>query len=434
MKRILKYSVITLLMSFSWIAFSYYSYVNGWFHTPITTQNTSQAFKKAVETEIEKEFVGNYAMAVFENGKIVNEFFYSKNTQVNRNTLFQVASLSKFISAMGVMKLVELGKLDLDVPVNSYLSRWKLPPSEFDNNKVTTRRLLSHTAGLTDGLGYSGFEVGTPIQSLEASLTKAADADEGVSGIVKVGIDPGTKFSYSGGGYTLLQLLVEEISGQSFDSFMKENLFIPIGMKSSTYIWDESLNETLCDFYNSNGTSANHFIYTSKAATSLYTTLSDLELFFQFYTQVEKEQSPQENILSKETLKMMKQSHANVLGEDIWGLGTMFYTSPNTDNFIIGHDGKSTPPINTAFRLHSEKGDGIIILETGHPILATQIASEWVFWKTGKIDTMLFTLKQDLLIRNITIGSIILIISFVWIGLYRRKIKSRKQSISFSST
>ena len=290
MKRILKYFVTGIVLLIFWIICSYYGFVQGWFHKPITDQKTNQAFIEAAQTEIDKDFVGNFAMGVFENGEIVDELFYSKDSPVSKHTLFQVASLSKFISAMGVMKLVELGKLDLDTPVNSYLSRWKLPPSEFDTNKVTARKLLSHTAGLTDELGYSGFEIGTPIQSLEASLTKASDADEGISGTVKIGIDPGTKFNYSGGGYTLLQLLIEEISGQSFDSFMKENLFIPIGMKSSTYIWDESLSETLCDFYNSDGTPAKHYIYTSKAATSLYTNLSDLELFFQLYTKVEKGQ------------------------------------------------------------------------------------------------------------------------------------------------
>lgn len=425
MKRILKYSVITILMPIFWIVFTYYGFVNGWFHTPITTQNTTQAFIEAVETEIEKEFVGNYAMAVFENGKLIDELFYSKDVPVNKHTLFQVASLSKFISAMGIMKLVEQGKLNLDTPVNSYLSRWKLPLSEFDNDKVTVRKLLSHTAGLTDGLGYSGFEIGTPIQSLEASLTKASDADEGASGVVKVGIDPGTKFNYSGGGYTLLQLLIEEISGQSFDTFMKEVLFIPLGMKSSTYVWDESLNEVLCDFYNSDGTYAKHYIYTSKAATSLYTTLSDLELFFQFYIQVEKGQSLQNDILTSETLTTMRKPHASVLGEDIWGLGTMLYTTTDTNDFIIGHDGKSTPPINTAFRLHPENGNGIIILETGHPILATQLASEWVFWKTGKLDTLLFTIEQDQLMRNSMIGSILIILGSISIGFYRRRIRSR---------
>jgi CubicO group peptidase (beta-lactamase class C family) len=102
------------------------------------------------------------------------------------------------------MKLVELGKIDLDTPVSQYLKRWQLPPSEFDNEQVTVRRLLSHTAGLTDGLGYGGFEIRDSVQSLEESLTKAKDADEGISGEVRVGIEPNSTWKYSGGGFTNL--------------------------------------------------------------------------------------------------------------------------------------------------------------------------------------------------------------------------------------
>lgn len=69
------------------------------------------------------------------------------------------------------MTFVEAGKLELDAPVSTYLTRWKLPESEFDSDGVTVRRLLSHTAGLTDGPGYAGFEPGEPEQRIEDSLT-----------------------------------------------------------------------------------------------------------------------------------------------------------------------------------------------------------------------------------------------------------------------
>lgn len=62
------------------------------------------------------------------------------------------------------MKLVELGKINLDTPVTKYLTRWQLPQSEFSNEEVTVRKLLSHTAGLTDGLGYQGFKTKIPFK------------------------------------------------------------------------------------------------------------------------------------------------------------------------------------------------------------------------------------------------------------------------------
>lgn len=329
-------------------------------------------------------------MAVVKDGEVEYEKFYSSGKPVNRNTVFQVSSLSKWVSAVGIMKLVEDGKLDLEVPISKYLTRWQLPPSEFNNEEVTVRRLLSHTAGLTDGLGYSGFETVAQVQAIEKSLTKAADADEGISGEVRVGIKPGSEFKYSGGGYTLLQLLVEEVSQQSFASYMKENIFAPLNMTHSSYVWEDLSDFSLAEFYYSDGSKAPHYRYTSLAATSLYTSLADLELFFQAFLKGKSNEPIGRSVLKPETLVTMREPHGQSMGVDIWGLGTVLYATTDENDFIIGHDGKSTPPVNTAVRLNPETGDGIIVLETGNPVLATKLASEWVFWKTGKVDTFLF--------------------------------------------
>jgi CubicO group peptidase (beta-lactamase class C family) len=404
MKVILFYISVAVLLMLLWTAIVFFGTVDGWFHQPIAKLNTSQSFLESVDVELDKLFVGNFAMAIVRDGTVEYETFHSVGKPVDRNTIFQVSSLSKWISAVGIMKLIEDGKLDLDSPVTKYLTRWQLPPSEFNNEGVTVRRLLSHTAGITDELGYSGFETGTPIQSIEQSLTKASDADEGTSGEVRVGIKPGSEFKYSGGGYTLLQLLVEEVSGQSFASYMKEAIFTPLNMLQSSYTWEDSSEYKLAAFYNADGSTASHYRYTSLAATSLYTSLSDLEKFCQVFLKGENNEPIGRNVLKPETLAAMRKPHGQSLGVDIWGLGTILYATTDSNDFIIGHDGKSTPPINTAIRLNPETGDGIIILETGNPIVATKLASEWVFWKTGKVDTFLFPMLIDGMIWAIGIG------------------------------
>lgn len=420
MKKILLYILGVVLLMIVWAGVAFLGTADGWFHQPIATQHTPQSFHEAVETEIDKQFVGNFAMAILKGGIVEYEKFHSVGKPVDRNTVFQVASLSKWISAFGIMKLVEDGKLDLDAPVSNYLTRWQLPPSEFNNEEVTARRLLSHTAGLTDGLGYSGFETGTPIQSIEQSLTKALDADEGARGTVYVGIKPGSEFKYSGGGYTLLQLLVEEVSGQSFTSYMKEAVFEPLGMIHSTYVWDDSSTYLLAEFYNRDGTESKHYHYASLAATSLYTSLSDLELFFQAHLEGKNREPIGRNSIKPGTVKKMREPHGQTMGIDIWGLGTILYATTDGDGFIIGHDGKSTPPINTAVRLDPVTGDGIIILETGHPILATKLASEWLFWKTGKVDTLLFPMLMDELVWTIGTGWIVILVITIIAGSVRR--------------
>lgn len=427
MKRILKYTLFPISLMILWAVIIFFGTQNGWWHQPIAEQGESEEYINAVKEKINEQFVGNFALALVKNGTVEYELFHSEGEPVGRNTVFQVASLSKWVSAFGVMKLVEEGKLDLDVAVSKYLTRWQLPESDFNNDGVTVRRLLSHTAGLSDGLGYSGFEPGVPIQPIEESLTKASDADEGISGAVQVGIKPGTDFKYSGGGYTLLQLLVEEVSGQTFAFFMKESIFEPLNMLHSSYTWEDSSSLKLAEFYNSDGTEATHYNYTSLAATSLYTSLNDLEVFFQVFLKGNDNEPIGRNVLKPETLKMMREPNASSMGMDIWGLGTILYAPTENGDFIIGHDGKSTPPINTAVRLNPQTGNGIIILETGNPILATKLASEWVFWKTGKVDLTLFTMLKDNMVSLIGKGWLAIIIITIIMGTvqYRRR-KSTK--------
>ena len=116
----------------------------------------------------------------------------------------------------------------------------------------------------------------------------------------------------------------------------------------------------------------------------------------------------------------MREAHGQEMGVAIWGLGPVLYATTDDNDFIIGHDGKSTPPINTAVRLNPATGDGIIILETGSPTIATRLASEWVFWKTGKVDTFLFPMLLPGMTKTIGIGWLVLIISVITYFTWKR--------------
>jgi CubicO group peptidase (beta-lactamase class C family) len=424
MKRFIKYIIATLILAIGWGIIVVNGLLNGWWHSPITKNKSTESFITAVKESTKKKFVGNFAMAIMKDGKVDKEIFFSHNKPVDRNTIFQVSSLSKFVSSVGIMKLVELRKIDLDTPVSRYLKRWQLPPSEFNNEKVTVRRLLSHTAGLTDGLGYSGFEKQDSLQSLEASLTKAKDADEGISGEVRVGIEPNSTWKYSGGGFTLLQLIAEETSGQSFNEFMTSNLFNPLNMTSSTYILGDSLKSRLCEFYNADKTTAPYYYYTSLAATSLHSSLADLETFFQIFLKGKNGEPIGRGQLKPESLKLMREGHWDMMGEEIYGLGTMLYIDIENNEDIFGHDGKSTPPINTAIRINPLTGDGIIVLETGNPDLATRIASDWVYLKTGKVDTLLFSMLLGKSIKIALVGTLLIMLFLIAVARWRKKRKT----------
>jgi CubicO group peptidase (beta-lactamase class C family) len=142
--------------------------------TSFATASDASAFMAAAAERVKDAGIGNCSLALIEDGHVFDSIFYSVGDPVDADTLFQMASVSKWVTSWGVMSLVQQGRLELDAPASRYLTRWKLPLSEFDNDGVTVRRLLSHTAGLTDGLGYHGFQPGTKAQSLEESLTYAA--------------------------------------------------------------------------------------------------------------------------------------------------------------------------------------------------------------------------------------------------------------------
>ncbi|WP_425884702.1 serine hydrolase domain-containing protein [Micromonospora sp. DT81.3] len=149
------------------------------------------------------------AVAVVRDGETVWSTGYGlasvrEGTEVSTDTVFQVGSISKTLTAWGVMHLVETGQISLDAPVESYLTRWAFPPSAYDSSDVTVSRVLSHTAGLNrvDGYPLPGDQ---PLPSLEDHL----DGNNGGGQSLRIDLEPGQQFNYSNAGYTLLQLMMK---------------------------------------------------------------------------------------------------------------------------------------------------------------------------------------------------------------------------------
>jgi CubicO group peptidase (beta-lactamase class C family) len=413
--------LLTVLALVAWVALVVAGTIEGWWRQPLAPFGNTASFQAAAIADIDKQYKGNAAFVLLAKGDIATSHFVSKGKPVDGDSRFQVASMSKWVTAWGAMKLVEEGKLDLDKPVSLYLKRWQLPPSQFDNNGVTVRRLLSHTAGLTDGLGYAGFNPGTPVQELVASLTRASDASPGRDGRTRVGVQPGSEFRYSGGGYTLLQLLIEEVTGQSFDMYMKTAVFQPLGMNRSTFVLDEAEATDVADFFDQHGKPATHYRFTALAAASLYTTASDMARFLQAQVPGTNGEPPGRGVLRPQTLLEMRKPHASQYGAEIWGLGTMLYAPNNAGSFIVGHDGNNEPAINTAARIDPATGDGIVILETGNKLLATQLAGEWVFWRTNKVDFLTVTMEAGAMLKLIGAGAAAIILASLILGWRARR-------------
>ncbi len=150
---------------------------------------------------------------------------------VTTNTLFQAASVSKPVTAVAVMRMVQEGRVGLDEDVNRYLKSWKVPVNEFTRDRpVTTRELLSHTSGTGDGWGVPDFEPGQSVPTLVQIID-----GQTYKGKISWERPPLTGFKYSGGGYAIIQLLMMDVLGGPFAAIMRDYVLSPVGMSRSTF-------------------------------------------------------------------------------------------------------------------------------------------------------------------------------------------------------
>jgi CubicO group peptidase (beta-lactamase class C family) len=314
-------------------------------------------------------------IVLIENGEIYYQkaFGYKdKNTYeaMSIDTIFQVASISKPVFAIAVMKLMQEGLIDLNSPIESYLTRWHLPNSKYDKNGVTTRRILSHSAGLSVG-GYLGYKPEKQLPSLEQSLSSLFYS-------VKIKRSPGEKWKYSGGGYTVLQLAIEEIIGQSLAEYIETNILKNMGMVKSSYAYNISMNNELAKPYNSLGFQVPNYLFSETAAAGLYTTAQDLALMIieimNCYYDIEND-----FVLNKETLELMFTPEMSINKSESMGIG-FFIRDIGNGIKTYGHGG-SNQGWKAHFELSLDKRSGIIILTNGNSGRTRLITPLLTIWR-----------------------------------------------------
>jgi len=229
-------------------------------------------------------------------------------------TLFQAGSVSKVVAAVGAMKLVEEGKLSLDSDIAQTLTQWTLPRPSPTFGPVTLRRLLSHSSGL--GVeGFKGYAVDAPLPSLTQVLDGASPAN---TAAVRLERAPGTAWQYSGGGYVVTQMLIEQASGRNFAEYMRSRVLKPAGMGSSTYsqplpeaVRSQAAVGTLAD---GSPIPGGWRVYPEQAAAGLWTTPTDLARFGIALMEAARSSGP--SLLTGHSMSEMMRPQAGS-----WGLG-----------------------------------------------------------------------------------------------------------------
>lgn len=229
--------------------------------------------------------VPGVSVAFIENGEVVwakgwGVYDVNGTEPVTPDTLFQAASMSKPVAAFAAMRMVECGELSLSAPINDYLTSWQVPDNEFtEKNAVTLQGLLSHTAGTTIH-GFLGYD---QHQSQPLAVEVLKGSDRANSDPVVVDILPGSKWRYSGGGYTVFQQAMEDVSHTDFSTLLDQLVLLPAGMVNSTF--EQPLPKNLW-YKASSGHLADGQVMTQKfnshpelAAAGLWSTPTDLAQF-----------------------------------------------------------------------------------------------------------------------------------------------------------
>jgi CubicO group peptidase (beta-lactamase class C family) len=201
----------------------------------------------------------------------------SEKRPVTDKTLFQAASISKSFNGIAVLRLVQEKKLDLNRDINDYLVTWKFPYDAKSNKKpITLSELLSHTAGLTIH-GFPGYAVGDTLPTLSQVLDGKRPAN---TEAVRSMEEPGTRVNYSGGGVTISQVILTDVTGMAYDRYLQKNVLDPLGMRSSFFTQppDKSKASLLATGYNADGkeVAGKYHIYPEQAAAGLWTNPADL--------------------------------------------------------------------------------------------------------------------------------------------------------------
>lgn len=298
---------------------------------------------------------------------------------VTETSEFQAASISKSLAAYGALRLVAEGKLNLDTPVNEKLSSWKIPENNFDkNNPVTLRQILS----MTSGLSVSGFTGYAQEQALPTDIEILNGKFPVNNSPVQVAYPPGTKYSYSGGGYQVMQELIQDVQAKPFPEVMKQLVLDPLSMQNSHYEFpvSESLKKNLVPAFLRDGAEikGGWLNYPYPAAAGLWSTPEDLAKFV--INVSESFISNKQGLLPKNLAHEMltRQAHSP------FGLGVLVDGQGQDINFQKGGHNLG---YHSQILMFPKTGEGVVIMtdsENGEAIINTIIpfiAKEYG-WKT----------------------------------------------------
>ncbi len=361
------------------------------FITTINASNTTD--KKASINDVQShmddkvpELMGYYkipgsSIAVIKNGEVkwFEHYGYrdvEEEKEVNDYTYFRADSITKSVTAWGIMNLVENGEIKLDDPVQLYLNDWQFPETKYNEENITIRQLLSHSSGIT-----GKFDREELPKKERPLLTDVLDGQYRLAE-TKLVREPGTKFDYSNQGFMVLELLIEDVTGMDFDVYIKEEVLHPMGIHNATFDINENVRPNLAKSYYLNGKEVEMYVDYFKGAGGLLINVEELAEFFAHSIRGYTNESEENKILNQSSIqalytKEIETSGFYKLGSEATGLGHFIEILSNDEKAVF-HGGEGTGSLSQAYII-PEKGEGIVILtnsKRSYPFLF-EVIDDW---------------------------------------------------------
>ncbi|MEJ6007372.1 serine hydrolase domain-containing protein [Paucibacter sp. AS339] len=330
---------------------------------PDQTPGESDLFAFSIAALLERLHVPGVSIAVVKDFKLHWAKAYGvadaeTGRLVDTQTRFQAASISKPVTALAAMHLVQKKRMKLDADVNTLLKSWQVPTSDLTHAQaVTPRSLLSHTSGADDGFGFPGYVPNTPLPTLLQIIKGQPPSNVGEVVFTRA---PYEAYKYSGGGYTIMQLALSELSGRPFAQFMRSTVLTPLGMARSTFeslpTDSDTTNAALAHDEHGQRKGPPWHVYPEQAAASLWSTPSDLaKIIIEIQTGL---RGPTGKVIDQRTAREMISPPG--IGRFAMGL----VIDQRQDGWYFSHSG-SNWGYWAWMSGHIRKGYGVVIMSNG---------------------------------------------------------------------
>lgn len=401
-------------------------------HFPETVHLESVGFIATLESKVpiwlRKNKIPGAVFALIHQGQPVwfGAFGYAdveNKIPMHLDNICRVESISKSVTAWGILKLVQDGLIDLDEPVARYLKSWTFPPSKYQTEKLTVRHLLTHSSGLKLGTIGIRYMPESELPSLRSALTQDVILFQ----------EPGQSFFYSNAGFNLLELLVEEVTGKDFGVYMEEEVLNPLGMDNAAFGWDPRFESRVPNGYDLTNHSIPPYVYPERASGGLFATIGDVAAFA--IAGMPDFSNSGSEVLEKDMILQMFQEQMPLSGFysmafPSYGLGH-FLEDLSNGKRAISHGGQGSGWM-THFHSIPESGDAIIILTNSQrswPFFADILTIWGDFLGVEKVGMSVISLGNTLvwiLLFLIGLGSLLSLVLL----LFQWKFGIRKLNIS----